>query len=235
MQMSISVNLGKFAFPLLFGLVGSIMLVSLGIWQVQRLEWKRAILNEIALKIHAEHVPLPAYSNEATDNFLPVYVEGTVGEQSLYFLTSQRSWGPGYRVISPLAMENRVILLDRGFIPAHLKENHGNPDYTEAEGNLLWPNEWDKIFTPEPENDIWFARELERMSMVLGTEPLMVVSKSTTNEDPNITPWPVTTEGIPNDHLQYAITWFSLAIIWIILSAYWILRISRNPRVQNEG
>ena len=233
--MSISDNLGKYVFPLVFGLVGSILLVSLGIWQVQRLEWKRAILNEITIKIHSEPVQLPTNSNEATDNFLPVYVQGRIGEQSLYFLTSQRSWGPGYRVISPLEMENRVILLDRGFVPAQLKEVHGNPQFTEVEGNLLWPNEWDKLFTPEPEKDIWFARELERMSKVLGTEPLMVVSRSTTNDDPNIITWPVTTEGIPNDHLQYAITWFSLAIIWIILTAYWILRISRNPRVHNEG
>ena len=233
--MSVSVNFGKFAFPVLFGLVGSILLVSLGIWQVQRLEWKRAILNEITFKIHSEHVSLPTIPDEATDNFLPVYVKGRVGEQSLYYLTSQRSWGPGYRVISPLEVENRVILLDRGFIPDQLKEVHVNPKFTEVNGNLLWPNEWDKVFTPEPEKDIWFARELERMSKVLGTEPLMVVARSTTNEDPNITPWPVTTEGIPNDHLQYAITWFGLAIIWIVLSAYWILRILRNPGIQNEG
>ena len=228
-------HLGKYAFPLLFGLVGSLLLVSLGLWQIQRLEWKRAILDEITEKIHAEHVPLPTNTNATTDNFLPVHVQGIVGEPSLYYLTSQRKWGPGYRVISPLQMTDRVILLDRGFVAAQLKDIHGHPQFAEVVGNLLWPNEWDKLFTPEPENDIWFARELIRMADVLGTEPLMVVARSTSNEDPNITPWPVTTEGIPNDHLQYAITWFGLAVIWIILSAYWILYITRNPLGPNEG
>lgn len=228
-------NPGRYIFPLLFGFFGGIVLISLGVWQVQRLEWKRAILNEIDIKIHSDHVSLPIYTDEENDNFLPVYIKGKVGEQSLYYLTSRRSWGPGYRVISPFEMENRTILLDRGFIPTQLKETHTNPMFAEVEGNLLWPDEWDSLFTPEPENDIWFARELERMSMVLETEPLMVVAGSTTNEDPDITPWPVTTEGIPNDHLQYAITWFSLAIIWIVLTAYWILRIARSPWSQDRG
>jgi len=225
----------KFTFPLIYGLTGVVMLISLGIWQVQRLEWKTNILIDIEAKINSASVPLPDNPNEETDNFLPVFVEGKVGEQSLYYLTSQRSWGPGYRVISPLEMDSRVILLDRGFIPDQLKETHDNPGFVKVKGNLLWPDEWDDLFTPKPENDIWFARELERMSDVLGTEPLMIVSKVTTNEDTNIKPWPVTAEGIPNNHLQYAITWFSLATIWFVLTAYWIMRIARGSRVNLEG
>ncbi len=233
--MSYTSKYRKFTFPLIFGLAGIAILIGLGTWQVQRLEWKTNILNDIEAKINSTSVPLPNNPDEATDNFLPVFVQGKVGEQSLYYLTSQRGWGPGYRVISPLEMDNRVILLDRGFIPDQLKEAHDNPGFTEVEGNLLWPDEWDNLFTPEPENDIWFARELGRMSSVLGTEPLMVVSKATTNEDMNITPWPVTAEGIPNNHLQYAITWFSLATIWFILTAYWIMRIARGSMASLEG
>lgn len=233
--MSFSFRRGKYTFPLVLGLVGGVVLLSLGIWQVQRLEWKRAVLADITAKIHSEQVPLPSYPQETTDNFLSVYAEGTVGDQTLYYLTSTRSWGPGYRVISPLTIENRIILLDRGFIPAHLKENHENPQFSEIEGNLLWPDEWDNLFTPEPENDIWFARELQRMSSVLKTEPLMIVARSSTNEDKNITPWPVTTEGIPNDHLEYAITWFGLALVWTVLTIYWILRIARKQNIQNKG
>ncbi|MCY4099579.1 MAG: SURF1 family protein [Rhodobacteraceae bacterium] len=233
--MSYTSKYRKFTFPLIYGLAGIAILIGLGTWQVQRLEWKTNILNDIETKINSTSVPLPNNPDETTDNFLPVFVQGKVGEQSLYYLTSQRSWGPGYRVISPLEMDNRVILLDRGFIPDQLKETHDNPEFTEVEGNLLWPDEWDNLFTPEPENDIWFARELGRMSSVLDTEPLMVVSKATTNEDMNITPWPVTIEGIPNNHLQYAITWFSLATIWFILTAYWIIRIARGSMANLES
>ena len=90
-------------------------------------------------------------------------------------------------------------------------------------GNLHWPDEVDN-FTPEPdlENNIWFARDVERVASALQTEPILIILKDSTLKDKNIKPMPIDTTHIPNDHLQYAITWFSLAIIWALMSCLFI-------------
>jgi len=62
--------------PLLFGLVGAGILVSLGLWQLQRLQWKNAILAEIDRVIAAGPVPLPDRPDKAAHQFLPVDVLG---------------------------------------------------------------------------------------------------------------------------------------------------------------
>jgi surfeit locus 1 family protein len=46
---------------------------------------------------------------------------------------------------------------------------------------------------------------------------------------PAVTPLPIDTSDIPNDHLGYAITWFSLAFVWAIMSGFFIIRMGRKP------
>ena len=66
------------------------------------------------------------------------------------------------------------------------------------------------------------------MAEALDTEPLLVVAREVTPADPGVTPLPVSTAGIPNDHLQYALTWFSLAVIWVAMTTYWIFRRAKD-------
>ena len=69
------------------------------------------------------------------------------------------------------------------------------------------------------------------MAAELGTDPVMIVAASQT--DPSVTPMPVDSAGIPNDHLQYAITWFSLAAIWATMTGYFLWR-TRAGRTSEE-
>ncbi len=64
------------------------------------------------------------------------------------------------------------------------------------------------------------------MAETLKTEPLLVIARNISPPDPGVTPLPVDTSGIPNDHLQYAITWYSLAVVWLIgtIALVWRLR-----------
>ena len=62
----------------------------------------------------------------------------------------------------------------------------------------------------------------------LGTEPVLLVLRTTSQVDTPVMPLPVDTAGIPNDHLQYAITWFALAVVWLGMTAVMILRITRR-------
>ena len=98
-------------------------------------------------------------------------------------------------------------------------------------GNLHWPDDRN---SSTPENDlkanIWFARDIGAMAEVLQTEPLLVVAREIDPADPKIEPLPVSPSGIPNDHLQYAITWFSLAVVWLIMTGYYIRRQSKTGK-----
>ena len=213
----------RFLFPLTVGLIGAAILLALGTWQMQRLAWKERLLADIAGKISAAPVALPANPDPVADRFLPVTVEGRIVGAPLRVLTGRQVLGAGYKVISALDVAGRRVLIDRGFLP----DGKPLPPTPEGEvvvtGNLHWPDETDS-FTPAPEGDLWFARDVPAMAKVLGTEPVLIVASKIDPREPALDPMPVDTAGIPNDHLEYAITWFSLAAIWMGMTGYWVWR-----------
>ena len=83
------------------------------------------------------------------------------------------------------------------------------------------------FFTPEPEGALWFARDVPAMARALEAEPLLIVAREITPGSA-VTPLPVSTEGIPNDHLHYAITWFGLALVWLGMTVFLMWRIKRR-------
>ena len=74
--------------PLIFGLAGCAILISLGVWQVQRLAWKEGILAEIAQEIAADPVPLPASLQPDEDRYLPVSLKGSYPGDEIHVLFS---------------------------------------------------------------------------------------------------------------------------------------------------
>ncbi|MFG6590601.1 SURF1 family protein [Sulfitobacter sp. 1A12157] len=213
-------------FFIIVGLGGAAILVALGVWQVQRLAWKEAIIADINNRIAAAPVALPADPDPEADAYLPVTVSGEIGEDALHVLVSQKQKGAGYRVIAPMALESgRRVLIDLGFTATSNKDAIAPAGATTLTGNLQWPQEVDS-FTPAADMDrnIWFARDVELMAETLDTEPLLIVMREGTGPDPKITPLPVDTARIPNDHLQYAITWFSLAAIWLAMTVLFLRR-----------
>ncbi|WP_298257747.1 SURF1 family protein [uncultured Litoreibacter sp.] len=215
--------------PLLFGLIGCAILVSLGTWQVKRLAWKEAILSEIDARITAPAVALPESIDPDVDVYLPVQAQGTFGDDRIRVLVSQKKVGAGYRIISPFTTNGRTIMVDRGVIPIADELPTSPTGSVEVTGNLHWPNEVDS-YTPDPDTnrDIWFARDVEQMAAKLGTDPVLLILRSATPATPEILPLPVSRFGIPNDHLSYAITWFSLATIWFVMTGILLWRIRQR-------
>lgn len=216
----------RLMFPVLLGLAGCAILVALGVWQLQRHEWKQAVLEQIETRIAADPVPLPADPDPEAARYLPVKVAGRLGARTLRVLVSTEELGPGYRIVAPLLTGRRVILADLGFLPLE-----ADPALPEAavtiEGNLHWPRELD-AWTPDPDGDLWFARSVPEMAEELGTEELMVVARTVEGADLPVTPLPVGTRGIPDNHMEYAITWFSLALVWAVMSGYLAFRTIRG-------
>lgn len=216
----------RIIFFVFFGLGGFAVLVSLGTWQIQRLTWKQGIIEQIQERIVEAPVALPATLDPIEDKYLSVSVEGFMKPEVLRVLVSQKTVGAGYRIISPFMVDGRTILVDRGFISVNdpLPKPSQLQVQTVVTGNLHWPQETDG-YTPAPdiEKNIWFARDVPLMAATLSTDPIMIVLRDTTAANDGVTPLPVDTSRIPNDHLQYAITWFLLAFIWTAMTAYFLL------------
>lgn len=217
--------LERLAFLLLVGVAGTAVLLSLGKWQLDRLNWKQAILDDITARIGALPVSVPMTPSPDQDKYLPVQASGKVGPEYIRILSSQKIIGPGYRIISPFETDGRRLLLDRGFLKIEHKVSDQKTDFLSIEGNLHWPQEVD-AFTPEAdlEKNIWFARDVYALADALKTEPILIVASDISPISGKVMPLAVDTKGIPNDHLQYAITWFSLAAVWIIMSLAFLWR-----------
>ena len=212
---------------IIFALSGLALLLGLGIWQVQRLDWKREILAQIEARIDDAPVALPDQIDSEADKYLAVTASGQIVGEALHVLISTAELGPSYRVIAPFQTAGQVIMADLGALPVSEKSAALPDDPLTLTGNLHWPDEIDS-FTPEPDRDqnIWFARDVPQMAAALGAEPILVVVRQTNPPFVNITPLPVGIDGIPNDHLQYAITWFSLAAIWLGMTAALVWRMA---------
>jgi surfeit locus 1 family protein len=218
----------RFLFPAIFGVFGVVVLVWLGVWQVHRLAWKTDILARIDARLAAAPVPVPAEPSQETDDYLRVRATGTIAPGELDVYTSVPDRGVGYRVIAPLRLDDgRRILVDRGFVPIEQKDAARHLGPITVEGSLHWPQETDSFTSaPDRKKNIWFARDVPLMAATLDTWPVMLVTASSDDPDAPL-PLPVTV-NIPNDHLQYAITWFSLAVVWAVMTGYLLWRIKRR-------
>ncbi|MEO0358281.1 MAG: SURF1 family protein [Pseudomonadota bacterium] len=210
---------------LALGLVGAGILVSLGIWQVQRLAWKQDVLAKISEQISSDPIALPQAVSEDQDEFRPVVVQGQFVGDTVRVLVSQKLYGAGYRLIAAFDTGARRVLVDRGFVSVNDPLPSLPSDVGTIVGNLHWPNEVDS-FTPE--NDLvanmWFARTVPDLAAHLQSDPVLIIRGGGSLADPGVTPLPVTTDRIPNNHLNYAITWFLLALIWLGMTGYFLYR-----------
>lgn len=220
--------------PLIFGLAGIAILLWLGFWQLDRLAWKEGVLAEIEARIGGAPEPLPVLVDPEAQRYQPVALDGVIGDEVLRVLVSQKVVGAGYRLVSAFDTSGRRVLLDRGFVPVAEGDDSFDGGPAEVIGNLHWPDDRN---SSTPENDIagntWFARDIGAMAEALQTEPLLVVAREVDPGDARIDPLPVDTSGIPNDHLQYAITWFSLALVWAVMTGALIWR-QRSAKERHE-
>lgn len=217
----------KMILPLLFGLIGAAILVALGTWQVQRLAWKQGVIARAEAQIRQGPQPLSWYALFPRDQYLPVTVTGQFLGQEAHVLTSVQGIGPGFLVVASFETDRgRRILIDRGFIPQDQKNAARPGQAATVIGNLIRPDDVTRA-TPAPDlaRNIWFGRDVDAMAAALNTEPLMMVARSDTGQ--GLTPRPVTVT-FSNNHLGYAITWFSLAFAWLGMTGLYLWRIRRR-------
>ena len=219
----------RYLFPLILGVVGCAVLIYLGLWQLDRRAWKEDMLADITAGIQADPVPLPD-AIDPSMKYLPVTVSGTTTGAEIDVLSHTREQGAGYQIVSRFVTDDgRAILLDRGFIPQEARRIDRPPVRLQVTGNLHWPQDASSS-TPAPNMDenIWFARDVDAMALTLDTLPVLVVASAVEGDNQGARPLPVAIEGIPNNHLSYAVQWFLIAATWAVMTLALIWRIRQR-------
>lgn len=219
----------RYLFPLILGILGCVALIWLGIWQLQRMEWKQGLLDDIQRGIDGPPVALPE-TVDPSMKYLPVSLQGTTTGQEIDVLSGTKDLGGGYQIVSSFVTDDgRRILLDRGFVDQDHKRAPRPATRLQVIGNLHWPQETSSS-TPAPNLDqnIWFARDVPAMAAALDTQPILVVAAQVAGDTQGVAPMPIGIEGIPNNHLSYAVQWFMIAVVWAGMTVALIWRIRQR-------
>ena len=210
--------------PTLSTLPALFVLVALGMWQVQRLHEKEALLDTIAQRMMAPEAPLEEVLRLplAEAEWRRVHAKGHyLHDKEAYVYATEFDLGLGVHVLTPLqTAEDGTVLVDRGFVPLDLKA----PE-KRAAGQVQGDVEISGVvrlagggnpFTPAPDQSerIWYSRDIEGITRALGitvSAPVVIVTDQPANPG-GLPRFPGYRLDIPNNHLQYAVTWFGLAL-----------------------
>ena len=226
--------------PIIFTTPALALLIGLGVWQMHRLHWKEGLIAHINAQMQAPAVDLPVTIDDPkTWEYRRVKATGHYqNDKELYLYATGPDGDAGYLVMTPLVRaEGAPVLVNRGWVPQNLKDpstrqqgQRGGEVTIEGVGRISGGA---GPFTPanEPEKNQWFQRDLDQMSKAVSETlaPVMIDRDKT----PLPGGWPLggrTRIDIPNNHLEYAITWFSLAYVLLVVFAIYARRIVRAAK-----
>ena len=194
-------------------------LLSLGFWQIYRLNWKLELIEQIENSLKNDPVEL---SNIEKKNYLRIKTSGEIDfDKQIYLYNLNENGKPGFEVINPIKIGDENYLINRGWIPFEKKDlpEINLVDQNQIVGTLMLQT---KPSTFKPENDIeknyWFTLNREDISKFTGrnfSQYLIYL-----NGDYKIPKPRVITAKISNNHKKYAITWFSMAISILLIYLY---------------
>ena len=210
-------------------LVALAILIALGVWQLERRAEKHALLDQIAQRMNAPAAPVEillasgAYAAQRAAT-----AKGTFDHAAEVFVYAPRSDDsparPGFRVVTPLHLDSGgTILVDRGWIPSERKSPASRKlGQTEGETEIagrLRPPAAPGTFTPAPDLKArtFYQRDSAAIAKAVGvrlSSPLVL--EATTHVVGGPEPIP-SLLNIPDNHLQYALTWFSLAVVLVVV------------------
>ncbi len=211
------------------------ILIGLGTWQIHRLAWKTELLATIAARIDGPAIVFPAAIETPADwAFRHVRVAGRfANDRALNLYGRTHDGRAGIHLLVPLILDDGgAVLVDRGFVP--FAENSALAPYRVADGRveidgivrLPEPAGW-FLPDPQPSRNIWYAVDIPAMSAATGLKlaPVYIAAKPSGSDG-----WPAPTggtegTGIRNEHLNYAIFWYSMALVLAVI----YLLSSRRP------
>ena len=218
--------------------IALIVLVGLGFWQLERRDQKHALLAEMTHRMIAPAESFEALLiNEDTATFRHATAEGTFenAQESYVFAPRNDDTGThlGYKVITPLRLTaGALVMVDRGWVPQEKRDpllrTKGQVETTVNVRGLLKPAASPGMFTPDPNlNDhIWYVHDIAAMAASFGLKPATTLYLEASTPTPG-GPTPISdVPELPDNHLQYALTWFGLAIVLVVI--YFVFHHSRG-------
>lgn len=222
-----------------------LVLVALGSWQLQRLGWKQGQIEERQSRAAGEAVELSAALAEPGDrNFHPVWLSGRFLHEKEMFLAA-RSFDRrvGYQVVTPFVLESGgTVLVNRGWIP-HDKQDAALRADGQLAGvvrlnGLIRTQQPQATFQPDNRLDegVWYWVDIDAMGTAAGLEVLPVVVEADATPNPGGLPVGGQTRlEMPNDHLQYALTWYALALILAVIFVVFHRRKAGAETAEGDG
>jgi surfeit locus 1 family protein len=230
------------AIPSLLALTAFAAFIALGTWQLQRKAWKEALISALEQRVAAVPAALPERKDwpsldPSKDEFLRVKFSAVFvpGEEALVYTGASAlrgdSSGPGYWVFAAAQLPaGSKVVVNRGFVP----EGRRDPATRSAGelsgsvtmvGAMRWP-EARGLFAPadEPDRNLWFVRDQLAIAAAKGwgeVAPFYVELEEPT--PPGGLPHPAALKpNLRNEHLQYAITWYGLALVVAVMFVVWL-------------
>lgn len=218
--------------------------IGLGVWQLQRLQWKEGLIAEVTTRLTAPPYDLPALSDWPTLNadtyaYHPVTMSGSYAANGTVLVFTSlsdpkgRYDGAGYWVMTPFLPDGGgTVFVNRGFVP----QANATPfidDTTVPKGHIsltgsMVAAEPAGPFTPTPDrpNHIDWIRDPARLAALDGaTAPILPMTIDLPAGPAGALPQGgETVVDFPNNHLGYAMTWFGFALLTPGLLAYWVWR-----------
>jgi surfeit locus 1 family protein len=234
--------------PTIFVLVGITILAGLGLWQLDRKTWKENLIAAMSTRLARAPADLPPRDRWARlapehDEFARVGfpAEFLPGEEALVYSAGSAFRpdvkGPGYWVFAPARLAGgSIVIVDRGFVPLERKDAatraqgaaHGSVDII---GIVRWP-ETRGLFTPadDRKDNVWYLRDIKAIAAAKKwstAAPFYIDMESPV--PPGGLPLPGKLQvNLPDNHLQYAITWFGLALALTGVYLVWLMRRLRH-------
>lgn len=208
-------------------LTAFVLLIALGVWQIERRAWKLALIDRVEQRVHAPAQPVPSPDSwpavsTANDEYRHVSVAGRFLHDRETLVQAVTEEGPGYWVLTPLQRNDGTqILVNRGFVPSERRDastrRDGNPDgqveitgllrITEPKGGFLRNN--------VPQHNRWYSRDVAAIATARGLHDVapFFVDADAGSQSGSGPIGGLTVVSFPNNHLIYALTWFALAFM----------------------
>ena len=219
--------------------------VMLGSWQVQRRAWKLDLIERVDSRVHAPAVdaPEPAHWSQvsaANDEYRHVRVSGRFMDAATVRVQAVSELGAGFWLLTPLRQDDgSVVLVNRGFVPAEARvptppapptavSVTGLLRLTEPGGGFLRHN--------DPAANRWYSRDVAAIAESRGLNrvaPFFIDADAAPGDasSPDAPVGGLTVIAFHNNHLVYAITWYTLAVM-VAAGAWRFLR--EEPRARPD-
>jgi len=228
-----------------FALVGIAILVGLGIWQLDRRVWKHNLIANLTTRLDRPPANLPPREDwprleqqEAEFTRVRFPAEFLAGQEALVYSAGSALRrdvkGPGYWVLAPARLSGgSIVVVNRGFVPLDRKDpasrSQGNPlGVLDVVGALRWP-ETRGLFTPadDPQHNVWYLRDAPAIAKAKqwpSAAPFYIDQEAPLPAGGLPLPGKLSVDRLPDNHMQYAITWFGLAMALFGVYLAWLLR-----------